>query len=63
MEKGFYDDGEASKYKRMGVLKSVDTKECRKKVRWLKPINFLENAFKFHGYEVVSVFELAIPID
>ena len=41
------------------MLKSVDSKERTTRVRWLKPVDCLEDALKFDGEEVLSVYELA----
>ena len=41
------------------MLKSVDSKERTTRVRWLKPMDCPEDALKFDGDEVVSVYELA----
>lgn len=59
LEKGSDDDGEASEAGRIGVVKSVDSKERTARVRWLKPVDCPEDARKFDGEEVVSVYELA----
>ena len=41
------------------MLKSVDSKEHTARVRWLKPMDCTEDALKFDGDKVVSVYELA----
>ena len=41
------------------MLKSVDSKERIARVRWLKHVDCPEDALKFDGEEVVSVYELA----
>ena len=45
------------------MLKSVDSKERRTRVRWLKPVDYPEDALKFDGDEVISVYELAEHLD
>lgn len=59
LEKGSDDGGEASKSGRIGVVKSVDSKERTARVTWLKPVDCPEDARKFDVEEVVSVYELA----
>ena len=40
------------------MLKSVDSKERTTRVRWLKPVDYPEDALKFDGEKVVRVYEL-----
>lgn len=59
LEKVSDDDGEASNSGRIGVVKTVDSKERTARVTWLKPVDCPEDARKFDGEELVSVYELA----
>lgn len=59
LDKGSDDDGEASEAGRVGIVKSVDSKERTARVRWLKAVGCPEDTGKFDGEELVSVYELA----
>eukprot|EP01018_Ginkgo_biloba_P018614 Gb_29475 [translate_table: standard] len=59
LEKGSEEDGVVSEARRVGVVKSVDSKQRTARVRWLKPVARPEDAREFDEEEVVSVYELA----
>lgn len=59
MEKGQDEDGVALNTKRVGVVKSVDSKERTVRVKWLKPLECPGDPREFDREEVVSVYELA----
>eukprot|EP01018_Ginkgo_biloba_P041296 Gb_00082 [translate_table: standard] len=59
LEKGSDEDGGDSEAKRVGIVKSVDSKERTARVRWLKPMACPEDPREFDREEVVSVYELS----
>lgn len=59
MEKGQDEDGLALNAKRVGVVKSVDSKERTVRVKRLKPVECSGDTREFEREEVVSVYELA----
>lgn len=59
MEKGQDEDGVSLNAKRVGVVKSVDSKERTVRVKWLKPVECSGYPCEFEREEVVSVYEIA----
>lgn len=59
MEKGQDEDGAALNAKRIGVVKSVDSKERTVRVKWVKPVECPGDPREFGREEVVSVYELS----
>eukprot|EP01018_Ginkgo_biloba_P023413 Gb_01294 [translate_table: standard] len=58
LEKGSDEDGVHSDARRVGVVKSVDSKERMVRVKWIKPTGRPEYSREFDKEEVVSVYEL-----
>ncbi|KAH9291898.1 hypothetical protein KI387_042915 [Taxus chinensis] len=58
-EKGQDEDVVSSDFRRIGVVKSVDSKERTVRVKWLKHMQRPEDPHEFDKEEVVSVYELA----
>ncbi|XP_077246663.1 putative ubiquitin-conjugating enzyme E2 23 [Tasmannia lanceolata] len=58
VEKAINEDYHVSEVRRVGVVKSVNSRERTTCVRWLKPVERPEDPREFDNEEVMSVYEL-----
>ncbi|XP_057848632.2 probable ubiquitin-conjugating enzyme E2 23, partial [Cryptomeria japonica] len=58
LEKGSDEDGEDSQTRRVGVVKTMDSKERTALVRWQKTVSRPQDPREFDNEEIVSVYDL-----